>query len=46
MKRVPNVREAMVEWMMFEVDLWNTDSLSSANIISVPALDVYVSPTK
>ena len=30
---------AMVEWVMFDVDLWDTDGLSDANFFSVPPLD-------
>ena len=30
-KLMLNVYEAMAEWAMFEADLWNADSLSSAN---------------
>ena len=30
--------KAMAEWVMFEADLWNADSLSSANFFSARAL--------
>ena len=35
--------ETMAEWVMFDLDLWNSDGLSSATFFWVPALNVYLS---
>ena len=37
-----NVCVAMAEWVMFETELWNVDSLSNI-FFTVPALDVFLS---
>ena len=43
-----NVCVAMVEKVMIEADFWDTSSLSISwtNFFSVPALDVYISPSE
>ena len=40
---MPNIYEAMADWVMFDAGLWHIDSLSNAKTLSVQALDKWLS---